>query len=133
MADLDKSGIELNEVLSASDITNLYDALTGDTTFDNVRINTDKVFRAHITQSGTDDPTFMIYTNTLDSTPTISRNEQGVYEITIDTADYVQLTSIKSDRLLSADKQSTKIIINNNDYSGNAQDMCSADIEIRKS
>ena len=36
MADLDKTGISTGEYVEATDITKLYDALTGDTVYDNV-------------------------------------------------------------------------------------------------
>ena len=83
MADLDKTGISTGEDVEATDITKLYDALTGDDTFDNVYSNKGKIYRALLSQSGTNAPTATILENTLGGTPTYSYSSTGVYQIVL--------------------------------------------------
>ena len=83
MADLDKTGISTGEAIEATDITKLYDALTGDSSFDNVYSNKGKIYRAILLQSGTNAPTATILENTLGGTPTYSYSSTGVYVITL--------------------------------------------------
>ena len=84
MADLSKTGISTGEDIEATDVSNLYDALTGDTAYDNVYSNKGKVYRAILLQSGTNAPTAAaVLENTLGGTPSFAYSDVGLYTISL--------------------------------------------------
>lgn len=55
-----------------------------------------QVYSAHISQSGTGDPTATVYTNTLGSAVVLDRVEEGLYTLTADGAFTVGKTTLPS-------------------------------------
>ena len=84
MADLSKTGIEDEATITAAMFTNLYDALTGDTTFGNVgSMRGVKVYRAVFCQIGTENPSVTVLENTLCTSIAWARTIEGLYTGTV--------------------------------------------------
>ena len=80
--DLDKPSTNRGNIITGSEISDLYDAMTGDQVFDNVVFEAPsevKVYRALLTQTSTDVPTALVFENTLGGVLVWSRDDFGIY------------------------------------------------------
>ena len=89
MANLDKSAIVTDATIIAKFWTDLYDALTGDTIYDNVSslIRGVKVYRIQLAFGGENDPQIVYtYENTLGGTVVWTRTDVGTFMGTLSGA-----------------------------------------------
>jgi len=83
--DLDKPSTARGNIISGSEISDLYSTVIGDSTFDNIKLNGVKTYRALVTQSSTDAPVATVLENTLGDTVDFTRTGTGAYVLALDS------------------------------------------------
>ena len=84
--DLDKPSTRQGNIITGSEISDLYSMVLGDSTFDNIKMNGVQRYTALLTQTSTSAPVVVELENTLDDTVTVTRSAVGTYYLTSDSA-----------------------------------------------